>query len=132
MNPTLNALLVTLLWSCTDEHGDPLDSEYSPSDVCKKDAEKLYKEFQAFLEIVEPQINAIAGDGWDCIDDFYDRMQPSDSQAEHDYIMTRNRKGVGFWDGDWSESVSDILTKAAQSQPEIVACVGDDNKIYLY
>ena len=50
---------------------------------------------------------------------------------EHDYILTRNHHGAGFWDGDWDKSVGEIFTTAAHLHPEIEAYVGDDNLIYF-
>lgn len=131
INPTLSALAEVLLWSQTDDSDRPLDENYSIEDVAPESLEKLYSEYQNFISAVEKEITDKVGNGWDCIDDFYDLIHPSENQTEYDYILTRNHCGAGFWDGDWSPKVSDILTEAAQSQPEICAVVGDDGKIYF-
>lgn len=34
-------------------------------------------------------------------------------RAGHDFYLTRNRHGAGFWDGDWPVEVSRRLTDAA-------------------
>ena len=34
-------------------------------------------------------------------------------QAGHDFWLTRNRHGAGFWDGDWPAEHGRILTDAA-------------------
>ena len=36
------------------------------------------------------------------------------SQAGHDFCLSRNRHGAGFWDGDWG-SVGDYLHDVAKS-----------------
>jgi hypothetical protein len=131
MNPTLFALIETLLWCSNDEEDVPLDRNYSFFDVDSSSLEKLYCEYQAFVNIAETAITKKIGDQWESIDDFYDLIHPSDNQTEHDYILTRNHHGAGFWDGDWSPEVSNILTEAAQMQKEITAYVGDDKKIYF-
>ncbi len=35
------------------------------------------------------------------------------AHAGHDFWLTRNGHGAGFWDGDWPEACSDMLTKAS-------------------
>ena len=131
LNPTAKALLRTLLWSSTDEFGESLD-DFSPEDFNEECVQKLYGEFQEFVSIAEKEISDRIGDSWDCIDDFYDLQQPAENQTEHDYILTRNHHGAGFWDGDWAKEISPILTKASRTRGEIVPCVGDDGKIYIY
>jgi hypothetical protein len=131
LNPTLFVLAQTLLSTQSGEDGKILDKNYSPSDFAGESLEKLYKEYEAFLSEVERKITEKVGDNWSCIDDFYDIAHPAENQTEHDYILTRNRHGAGFWDGDWNSLVSSILTVSAQKQSEIHAYVGDDGRIYL-
>jgi hypothetical protein len=131
MNPTLIALAEVVLYTNSDEYGDPLDENYLIANFEEESLKKLYTEYQQFISIVEEKITAAIGDKWNCIDDFYDVQQPALNQTEYDYVLTRNRHGAGFWDGDWSSEVSQILTDAAQSQPEFTALIDDDGKIYL-
>lgn len=131
MNPTLIALAETVLYSECDDYGVPFDANYFVKDFDEESLKKLYGEYQQFLSVVEEKITEKIGEDWDCIDDFYDLAQPALNQTEYDYILTRNRHGAGFWDGDWSDSVSEILTDAAQAQGEFDVYVGDDQKIYL-
>lgn len=130
MNPTLAALAETILFSECDDNGVPLDANYFFQDFKEESLKKLYGEYQQFLSVVEQKITEKIGEGWDCIDDFYDLAQPALNQTEHDYILTRNHHGAGFWDGDWSSEVSQILTDAAQSQPEFTTTI-DNGRIYL-
>lgn len=131
MNPTLIALAETVLYSECDDHGVPLDANYFVKDLAEESLKKLYGEYQQFISVVEKKITEKIGEKWDCIDDFYDLAQPALNQTECDYILTRNRHGAGFWDGNWCESVSEILTDAAQAQSEFDVYVSDDQKIYF-
>ncbi|NCU71523.1 MAG: hypothetical protein EBY66_00670 [Candidatus Fonsibacter lacus] len=131
MNPTLTALVQTILFTESDIYGEPLEDNYSIADFDEESLKKLYSEYQQFIAIAEEKITEKIGENWDCIDDFYDVQQPALNQTEHDYVLTRNRHGAGFWDGDWSSEVSKILTDAARSQYEFTAYVGDDERIYL-
>lgn len=49
--------------------------------------------------------------------------------AGHDFWLTRNGHGSGFWDGDWGEA-GDRLTEASKKYGEVNLYVGDDGKIY--
>lgn len=131
VNPTAQALAETILYTECDDNGTPLNRNYSIADFDEKSLETLYREFQEFVRVVEKQVTGKIGENWNSIDDFYDLMQPSENQTEYDYILTRNRHGAGFWDGDWASEVSEILTDAARDQPDICVYVGDDKKIYL-
>jgi len=131
MNPTLIALAETVLFSECDNHSVPLDANYTIESFDEESLNKLYVEYQQFISVVEEKITAAVGENWDCIDDFYDLAQPAINQTEYDYILTRNHHGAGFWDGDWSSEVSQILTDAAQSQSEFTAYVDDYGRIYL-
>lgn len=50
-------------------------------------------------------------------------------QAGHDFWLTRNRHGAGFWDRGLGE-VGRRLTESAQIMGAIELYAGDDNKIY--
>jgi hypothetical protein len=131
VNPTLRALAQVVLYTEYDDNGVSLDINYDIKDFDEKSLEKLYAEFQQFVSEVESAITKKIGGKWECIDDFYDVRQPVEDQTEHDYILTRNHHGAGFWDGDWDNSVAQILTDAANKQGEFSAYVGDDKKIYI-
>ena len=132
VNPTVRALAETILWSSSDENGIPLDRNYTVENINQECLDRLYSEYNQFIDKAESEITEAVGSIWNSIDDFYDTMQPTENQTEHDFILTRNGHGAGFWDGDWMECVSGILTDAAKQFPEITAIPGDDGKVYLY
>ena len=41
------------------------------------------------------------------------------SQIAHDFILTRNGHGAGFWDGDYSKNDEKILMEAVKSFSEV-------------
>ena len=51
-------------------------------------------------------------------------------RAAHDFWLTRNGHGAGFWDGDWPEPMSDRLDEAAKAFGEFDLYMGDDGKIH--
>ncbi len=136
MNPSLEQLAITLLWSENDNAdesgGEPLDANYSVTDIDEAALQKLHKRFQSFVERAEQLLTAKFGGDWSSIDDFYIGASNGSYQTEHDYILTVNGHGVGFWEKhDWQEAAGEILTALAQKETEIHAYVGDDGKICL-
>lgn len=122
MNPSLQQLATTLLWSERDRDGDgePLDSRFSPEDIDSSSLSELHKRFQKFLSEAEAEISKAKGDSWSSIEDFYTGSGRSGYQLEHDYIMTVNGHGCGFWEkSDWLPEVGKILTELARSEKEI-------------
>jgi len=57
---------------------------------------------------------------------------PDPEMGAHDFWLTRNGHGAGFWDGDWSEH-GDALTAMVgwgTDFPEMTLYIGDDGLIY--
>ena len=128
-NPVLQYLAETLLFASTDHLGEPLDKFHSICDFAPKDLERLYREFQHFIDKVEGLVTAEVGGDWDTLEDFYLGMH-ADGCVERDYIYSRNYEGTGFWDtGRWYEPVGRILNEAAKSQPEICCIENDEGEI---
>jgi hypothetical protein len=100
------------LWSSNDESdesgGDPLDQNYGIGDFAPEarkamitDAKDFQKRFGKLIEDDDPRTT-------------YGRW----AQAGHDFWLTRNGHGVGFWEpGDWPKH-GDELSEAAKSYGE--------------
>lgn len=53
-------------------------------------------------------------------------------QVAHDFWLTRNNHGSGFWDGEYCDSVTgELLTQIAESFGNCEAFIGPDKLIYL-
>ena len=124
MQDFFGAYIEAAMWSSNDESrpdgGDPLDQNYVPADIdretfeeMRSDCEKFQTENEEFL--IEENTNSRYG---------------VDAQAGHDFWLTRNGHGAGFWDGDWSEPSATKLTDSAHAFGEYTLYVGDDGKIY--
>jgi len=114
MNSFLNAYLVTALWSSIDEKDNPLDDNYSIDDFSEKALKQADKDCDLFIEK--------AGDLLDGFDD---------TNIGHDFWLTRNGHGAGFWDGDYPDDIGDKLTEIADKFRELHIYVGDDGKLYF-
>lgn len=113
-----NAYLDAALWSTNDEStpsgGVPLDENYDDSDL----SPDLRAAMEADCEAFETANAA-------------DIAERGAAHAGHDFWLTRNGHGCGFWDGDWSEAVGERLTKAAEAFGEVTLYVGDDGQIHF-
>ncbi|KKL49145.1 hypothetical protein LCGC14_2318420, partial [marine sediment metagenome] len=49
----------------------------------------------------------------------------------HDFWLTRNGHGAGFWDGDWPEPAAICLTKASKQFGAVDILVGDNGTLYF-
>lgn len=52
------------------------------------------------------------------------------SGAGHDFWLTRQGHGAGFWDGGWPEDVGEKLTDLAHAFGMFELYLGDDGQIY--
>jgi len=62
----------------------------------------------------------------------YDYIKHRPKQAGHDFWLTRQGHGAGFWDpGRWPEYTGAILTKSSEKYGYVWPYVGDDGKLYF-
>ncbi len=128
----LNAYVEAALWSSTDDDGEPLDKNYDQADIAPETLAKMRADCAAFLN------HRLGG----CLIDIAERLQAEGKYhcpgrcgvteyAGHDFFMTRNGAGVGFWEeGDWPKGMGDTLTETAKSFGTFDMYVGDDGLIH--
>ena len=117
------AYIQAALWSSTDDNGVPLDSDYSVLDLAPETLKRMTLDchnFQTDMGEIIAAAECSRSDG------DYTQFE----RAGHDFWLTRNGHGAGFWDGDWSEPEATILTEAAHKFGEFDLYVGDDGMIY--
>lgn len=121
------AYIQTAIWSSTDDDGTPLDRNYSESDLSPEVLTRMAEDCRKFQEEnAETLSAAIATGDVVCGPDFEEY-----GHAGHDFWLTRNGHGAGFWDGDWPEPYATALTDAAHAFGSSDLYVGDDGQIYL-
>lgn len=112
--------LTSLCWSSTIEGDDgavPADSGPEISDEmhakCRSDVEKFMLQNSP---LIDEAINTKLGYSY--------------GQAMHDFALTRNHHGAGFWDRDLGP-VGDTLTSRAQAFGETDVYLGDDDMLHI-
>ena len=60
-----------------------------------------------------------------------DLIYGTEEQAGHDFWLTRNGHGAGFWDGDWPEPAASKLDELSRAFGEVWLYAGDDGLLYV-
>ena len=92
---------------------------------------------------IQWEVSMISIEAWekiasDCTKFLTDQKFSNDqlSNAAHDFWLTRNGYGVGFWDGDWDdvygEEWGDKITEYIEENfAQLDIYLGDDGKLYF-
>lgn len=110
------AYIACALWSSMDESdergGEPMDANYTADDLAPETLERIKADCAKFQR------------------DNAERINCNLSRAGHDFWLTRNGHGAGFWDGDWPEH-GDWLTEVSHAYKECDLYIGDDGLIHI-
>ena len=115
----LTGYLTAALWSSTDDEGYPLDDRCDTDDISPELLAESVADCRGFLEL--------AGE---ILSQEPERLNGC-SRAEyagHDFWLTRNHHGAGFWDGNWTEG--NRLTEISHTFGSVDLYVGDDGRVY--
>jgi hypothetical protein len=108
----LDHYAICALWSSTDDDGDPLD-HYDIEDI---DPDTLEAMRADVAEFVETNKELLLSSG------------QSDEQIGHDFWLTRNHHGAGFWDRGLGD-IGEELTKACHVYGDVYLYVSDNGKV---
>jgi hypothetical protein len=123
------ACLEAALWSTnTDTDGHPMDEYYGIEDIAEECLAKLGADCQRFQES-GAWLAAIEGED-PRTNQRRLQFYSIEASAGHDFWLTRNGHGAGFWDADWKEPHGHALDELAQSFGQVDLYVGDDGKVY--
>lgn len=127
----LDAYIAAALWSTRDD-SEPdgyefLDENFGPEDLAEETLQRMREDCEDFLT-AHPEESDIPQLMQDLT------MEELD-QAGHDFWLTRNGHGAGFWDGDWANipgwgDYGQKLTDRAHAYGSVDLYVGDDGLIY--
>lgn len=108
--------LETALWSSTDPDGTPLDKEFGIPDFSKNALKQARAELEAFLLQAEEPILVFG----DKMEEQGKTLDFDDSDLAHDFWLTRNGHGVGFWDRPekYGEDLAEVLSEIAAGAGE--------------
>lgn len=107
------AFYEALFWSSLDDYGEPLNDNFDIGDLSPDSKTALDDECQRFQTV-----NAFLMEGLDA------------KQCGHDFALTRNLHGTGFWDRGLGK-IGDELSMSAVSYGCVNLYEGDDGKLHL-
>ncbi len=131
-NKILNGYIEAALWSSTDNAdesgGEPLDKNYSPSDVAASSVRSMKKDIVKFL-----RGNAKVIDKYTHHRKYKNEDGTIWEHLGHDLWLDRNGHGTGFWDRDYDghDEIGEALHEGAKILGSSDMYVGDDGKIYV-
>lgn len=108
-----------LFWSSTDDvegetvNLDGYQTSTQADDKCLADCRAFFEANYSHLALAAE----VDGYGW--------------GRAGHDFALTRNGHGAGYWDGDLPDHISEPLTAAAHDAGECWPYIGDDGQAYI-
>lgn len=107
------AYIECAFWSSTGDNDRSLDEEYCWTDLADETLARIVSDCKSFQEQ-----NDLTG-------------YPS-KRAGHDFWLTRNGHGAGFWENDFgTPEQCEALTKSSKVFGECGLYVGDNGKLYL-
>ena len=99
-----HSFIETALWCSSDMNSESdislQDLNYTISDIDPNSLETLRADCQLFF------------------DENYSKIQTDINLAGHDFWLTSNRHGAGFWDGDWEKESGKELTEESHKYSE--------------
>lgn len=104
------------LWSSSDnddDAGTTLGENYGPADLAPSTRAAFRRDCKAFAAAAGPMLSNLDA-----------------TQVGHDFWLTRNRHGAGFWDGDYPEILGETLTTLSRQFGEQHLVV-ENGKIYV-
>jgi len=118
----LHNYIGTALWASNDDAGEPMDAKYDTEDFATETLNKMKQDSTQFLKAAGPLLAQAKQHGY------------SIERAAHDFWLTRNHHGVGFWGRVELEedNLGDQLTKIAEKFGEADLYVGDDGRVYQF
>ena len=121
----VRAYITAALWSTNDNSdesgGKSLDENYGPADIAPTTLERMTADCDAFYQAHGALITDENCKYKGC---------PVDEYAAHDFWLTREGHGAGFWDGGWIEPAATVLAEASRKFGSFDLYVGDDGLIY--
>lgn len=125
LNEFLLGYITCALWSSTGTADDceHLDEKYDSDDLAPEARKAMERDCEKFIAENETAL----GDYAEIIGSHPEYTESE--KAGHDFWLTRNGHGAGFWDRGIGET-GDKLTKASESFGGVDLYVGDDGKLY--
>jgi hypothetical protein len=112
------AYIECALWSSTDDDGQPMDDAYDASDLHPDALAQMVEDCKSFQETESEDLASGTARA---------------EQQGHDFWLTRNRHGAGFWDRSpdmYPNGAAERLTECAHAYGAADLYIGDDGQVH--
>jgi len=114
----LRGYVIAALWSSLDDEGNPLDCDFALCDLATESLISAWAECSHF-----------------CRENETDLTHLDDDLNGHNFWLTRNHHGSGFWDEAVTDELAKFsmqqLTHASHTYGEVDLYIGDDHKLHF-
>ena len=107
------------MWTLTDEDGHSLDY-LGLHDIAPETIARAVEDCAAFVAAHRADLDEATDED----------KRRTDASHGHDFWLTRNGHGCGFWDRGYSEPLGQHLTDSAHAYGEVDWYLGDDGLVY--
>jgi len=135
----ITAYIECALWASIEGPDDtPMDRDYGLEDFAESTVQSIRLDCEQFIREQAEVLDYVDSTG---------EHGDTYAMAGHDFWLTRNGHGAGFWDGDWDIQLpagadggesglsdrlaGDVLTAATEKFSECDLYVGDDGRVYV-
>jgi len=121
IDEVLDHYIEAALWSSMDDNEEPLEKHYCRNEIHPDTAAKMREDVEKFVNENHADLQLWKG------------VTTVEQQAGHDFWLTRNEHGCGFWEPEWTDlptNPGDRLDEAAKEFGCFELYVGDDGLIY--
>ena len=108
------AYIEAAFWTATDEDGEPM-GHLGLHDLSPEALQEAIRDCRAFQETYAEQLASLDA-----------------AQSGHDFLLTRNGHGAGFWDRGYPDAIADPLTEGAGAYGTADLYLGDDGLLYFH
>lgn len=122
--------ITTALWSSVGDCDGTVGNDHDADDLAPETLAAMQSECAAFWNAQSDRILTCGAPQARDFDDTASESERIAAMAGHDFWLTRNGHGAGFWDGDWPEPAATILDDASKAAGSRDLYVGDDGRIY--
>ncbi len=123
LNEFILGYVTCAIWASIGDDEQPLDEKYNSDDLAPETRKAMETDCEKFIAENETAL----GDYAEIIGSHPEYTESE--KAGHDFWLTRNGHGTGFWDRGIGET-GDKLTEASTGFGEVDLYVGDDGKLY--
>lgn len=118
------AAVKSLLWSETDENGEPFDRNWYANQIDREDVTRLRAFVRDFIS------TEYEGDESNSPWSIILRQEIDPEQFGHDFILTANGHGAGYWDRGYKDD-GETLTRLCKPFGTFDLYEGDDGVLYI-